>query len=790
MFHKASVHRYIFSGATTVFFSALIILASSSLANADQAQFNEWLIQSSANIKKQEKYLKEISPERANTEALAEDIKDITKIRNKAQECITDTDAQLLKATEDLTTLGEPAAKEAFEVVKKRRSLTAQQKELDKQLASCKLLLLQSQDLVKSINDLQQNILAQQLSARTPDIITVISKTIDAPGAPLDGVLKFLYTQHKNNLLDDKKIIWLILLSLIGITSGVFFRKFLRVSAQPEDKPEDAVAAFGMAIRTSLTRALPVLLPLALTATFLSVALPLSPLPFITKAIYILGIYFGLIVLINILLCPAPPAQNYLTEPEWLSKRFARQLKTLLTLILVVLFLFTGEFKASLSETIYYLGRGIFAFFLIINLITIIWLVRQFSWAILSRGARAILTLVLITTLLAELAGYRNLSFFIVSGLIATSFGLGLTMLAHKLAKDLCDGLDEGRLEWERNLRHYIGLKKGAMVPGLIWFRIVIFLGLWGGFAYLALNIWQLDDPWLGVISSYLTGGFQIGSLNVTPTLLAGGIFAFVVILNLTRYIKNHILPHSLKYTKLDRGAREAVTSLVGYAGVTAALLIALSITGVQMQNIAIIAGALSVGIGFGLQNIVNNFISGLILLFERPVRRGDWIVAGDTEGYVKAINIRSTQIETFDKADVIVPNSELITAKVTNWMLRDPYGRISIPIGVGYDSDVEKVKEILLDVANVHPMVLKDHPQLSPPKVLFRSFGENSLDFELRCFIRDIDKRRDVISEFNFAIIAAFRREGIEIPFPQRVVTMANWQEQNDQPSGDATDT
>ena len=113
------------------------------------------------------------------------------------------------------------------------------------------------------------------------------------------------------------------------------------------------------------------------------------------------------------------------------------------------------------------------------------------------------------------------------------------------------------------------------------------------------------------------------------------------------------------------------------------------------MQNIAIIAGALSVGIGFGLQNIVNNFISGLILLFERPIRRGDWIVTGDTEGYVKAINIRSTQIETFDRADVIVPNSELITAKVTNWMLRDPYGRVILPIGVGYNSDVEKVHRI-----------------------------------------------------------------------------------------------
>jgi len=450
------------------------------------------------------------------------------------------------------------------------------------------------------------------------------------------------------------------------------------------------------------------------------------------------------------------------------------------------LFLFTGEFKASLSEPVYYLSRGIYAVLLTINLITILWLVRLFSWAILSHSVRAILTLALITGLLAELAGYRNLSFFVVGGLLATSLTLGLTLLAHRLIRYLCDGLDQGHLEWERNLRKRLGLKKGAKVPGLIWIRIIVFTSLWGGFTILALNIWQLDDPWLAIITTYLTEGFLIGSLKVTPTLLAEGILAFAVALNLTRYIKNHILPHGLKYTNLDRGAREAISSLVGYAGVAVAILIALSITGVQMQNIAIIAGALSVGIGFGLQNIVNNFISGLILLFERPVRRGDWIVAGETEGYVKAINLRSTQIETFDKADVIVPNSELISAKVTNWMLRDRYGRITISIGVGYDSDVEKVKQILLDIANDHPMVIKDNPKLPTPSVLFINFGDNSLNFELRCFIRDIDQRRKVISEFNFAIITAFRREDIEIPFPQRVVTVTNWQNQNNQQTGD----
>ncbi|MFC1589274.1 mechanosensitive ion channel domain-containing protein [Pseudomonadota bacterium] len=789
MAQKHSINRYLYSVVATLFFSALLFIATSSLVNAEQVQSDDWLSQATATIKKHEKSLKDATPEKSDIETLAKDLEEINQIKDQAQECIANAETQLLKTTEDLTTLGEPAAKEAFEVVKKRRSLTAQQKELDKQLASCKLLLLQSQDLVKSINELQQGILAQQLSARTPHIITVLADNIKAPTAFLHDSLKFLHTQYRLEQLNAEQFTLLILLAAIGIVSGVFLDRHIRAVKSPLEKPKDSVSAFALAVRTSLAQALPILLPVIIAAAFLSFTLPLSPLPFITKASYMLGVYLGLIILINVLLCPAAPANIYLTGPEALSRRFARQLKILTTLLLIAVLLFTGEFKASLSEPVYYLGRTIFAVLLIFNLIVTVWLVRQFSWAILTRGARAILSLILITSLLAELAGYRNLSFFVVGGLLATSFSLGLTLLVYRLIKDLFDGLDEGRLEWERKLRSHIGLKKGAMVPGLIWLRIIIFLGLWGGFAFLALNIWQLDDPWLAIITSSFTDGFLVGSLKVTPTLLAGGVLAFVIILNLTRYIKNHILPHGLKYTNLDRGAREAVTSLVGYTGVAAAILIALSITGVEMQNIAIIAGALSVGIGFGLQNIVNNFISGLILLFERPVRRGDWIVTGDTEGYVKAINIRSTQIETFDKADVIVPNSELITAKVTNWMLRDPYGRISIPIGVGYDSDVEKVKQILLDIANGHSMVIKDHPQLSAPKVLFRNFGENSLDFELRCFIRDIDKRLNIISEFNFSIITAFRQEGIEIPFPQRVVTVSNWQDQNDPKTGDAAD-
>jgi potassium efflux system protein len=212
------------------------------------------------------------------------------------------------------------------------------------------------------------------------------------------------------------------------------------------------------------------------------------------------------------------------------------------------------------------------------------------------------------------------------------------------------------------------------------------------------------------------------------------------------------------------------VVTITGYIMFVIAALVALSVAGFDFSNIAIIAGALSVGIGFGLQNIVNNFVSGLILLFERPVRKGDWIQVGTTEGYVQDIRIRSTRILTFDRSDVIVPNSEMISNQVTNFMLGDIRGRAIIKVGVAYGSDTEKVRYILMQVAEENELVVKDGS--SPrPAVLFRGFGDSSLDFELRVHLYDVDRRLSTISDINFAIDKAFREEGIEIPFPQRDV-------------------
>jgi small-conductance mechanosensitive channel len=273
-------------------------------------------------------------------------------------------------------------------------------------------------------------------------------------------------------------------------------------------------------------------------------------------------------------------------------------------------------------------------------------------------------------------------------------------------------------------------------------------------------------------IKEFLDVPINLGSVHLT----LWSVFYFIVLLFLLFYVsaktKKWLIYNILSRSKLDLGVRIAIGTIFRYSLIFVGLLIALQTVGLDLSTITVLAGALGVGIGFGLQNVTNNFVSGIIILFERPIKVGDRIEVGDVNGDVTGISMRSTTVVTNDNISIIVPNSDFINSKVINWSHTDRNVRFNIPFGVSYNEDPKIIKEVLLQVAAENEGVLKQ-PQ---PDVLFKDYGDSSLDFTLRVWTREYINRPDVLkSQLYYAAFDKFKAKGIEIPFPQRDLYIKN---------------
>lgn len=259
---------------------------------------------------------------------------------------------------------------------------------------------------------------------------------------------------------------------------------------------------------------------------------------------------------------------------------------------------------------------------------------------------------------------------------------------------------------------------------------------------------------------------FKLGDMTFTPWTLVSLAVLVTMLLYFARKLRRWLVERLLASRMPDSGTRHAVGSIVQYAIVSIGLIVIVQTVGVDLSALGFVIGALGVGIGFGLQGITNNFVSGIILLLERPVKVGDRIEVGELQGDVVLIAIRATTVVTNDNIAVIVPNSELVSGRVVNWSHTDRHVRVRIPIGVAYGTDPVKVRGLLEAVCEGHPGI-RPTPA---PQALFRGFGDSSLDFELRVWTSEFATRPTTLtSEINFRIFAAFEEHGIQIPFPQR---------------------
>ncbi len=467
--------------------------------------------------------------------------------------------------------------------------------------------------------------------------------------------------------------------------------------------------------------------------------------------------------------------------PNWrllnVSDRAARPLKVFVIVMVMVAAwdYVTGQINQIIGTSVpITVARSLLASFIVGLMFLLIAFLRPFLSATGDAGERARrwplpvkITLFLIgaVLVLTALAGYIGFARFMAQQIVVTGAALATIYLGYRTAHTISEERSLAGTRLGNRLANEYQLSETTidqigLVAGIALMACVVIVGI----PVLAL-LWGFRWPEVKSLAVSLFTDIQIGSISLSITSIFAGIVLFVVGLFVTRRFQRWLDGNVMARSGVEPGARNSIKTAIGYVGVAVAALLGVSAAGLELSQLALVAGALSLGIGFGLQNIVSNFVSGLILLAERPFKSGDIIEAGGYTGTVQNIKVRATEIETFDKKTLILPNSELINSSVINWVHRTTLGRVEIPVGVSYDSDPKQVYDLLLEVANDHPRILSN-PE---PFVEFADFGDSSLDFILRGYLADIGFGLPVRTELRMAIFERFKAAGIEIPFPQR---------------------
>jgi small-conductance mechanosensitive channel len=713
-------------------------------------------------------------------------------LRDSLTTALATIEPRLAEARDRLTQLGpKPAdnAPEAPEAKQHRDEQTRAVAELDGRVRALKVQQVRIEQIAERITDRRRQLFTAQLFERSIPIVDPrfwVQLTDALP--TLGRSIQFLAEDWWHHLADSAGAGRLLVALAVGMLAALFlfwaYRQARRYGlyATPADIPASKLALVGAAIRTALERSivLPILtgVPLLIVQNF-DLVLP--------RAQPIIGALFTAVVIIAVtrgvmqaVMAPGAPAYRLVGLPDAFSEQVFSSVRLAGWIIAIglVALAFARVIIAPVAVTVFITSLTAIGIAVVIFLFLRGTTERAAEsedggvpearpsaqpqpWA----WTRPALWLGLGVIAIALIAGYTALAAFLASRIAAAVVIAAVTVMILVL-------LDTVIAEWfgpttvrGRSVSAAIGIRPdrldliGTLFGGVLHV-VVLFasalavFGPWG-FGGAAAS---LEDAFFGVRFA------EVRSLALTiagaALVLAIGLLALRAAMG---WFREKVLPRS----GMDSGLQNSVGTIVGYAGFALVAGLVLRQIGLDLSNITIIAGALSVGIGFGLQSIVQNFVSGLILLAERPIRVGDSIVVKGEEGHVRKISVRSTEIETFDRATVILPNAELITGVVKNWTLSNTLSRITIPVRVAYDSDPDIVRDLMIKAACENRYIVQD----PPPRVFLMRFGDLGLEFELRGVVTNVEYGLTTRSDLQLAILNSFRKNGIIIAPPvQRV--------------------
>ncbi len=706
--------------------------------------------------------------EDASIEQLGDAQRRIDRIRTEAIRCVRNSDILTGQLEAERELLGPGSDNDPAEIIEQRTTFDVEIKRSEARAGACRLLILHTEQVSGQAAALQAELNTRRLTQPDIDGPSALARVLRDPGAAWRAAWDTVFKDARLNDVTPGRWFLAIAGALLAAGLGWLARKSLldwcdrqRGRAGKPTVPVTLVRRFSENAPWLLGGAT------AAIALGLYATAPRGEIVLFRLAFALLFYGLGRAV-INWIVGSFSPGTGLFTKESHTLHARTRLHALLLAVILGWLALGPGWLTRVPVEG-QFAARALLVVYLVAALL---WVLRLGRVVPALRARLAFLKLALGLAALgaagAELAGYRNLANYLLSSVLITmAAGFALWTVTWGIRQAL-QGVISGTSTISYRVRSWMGIRQDERSAELGWLSIVTNIALWVAFGSFLLSVWDPTGTATAWLRNLTLEGIEFGDTVIVPRNIVAGVAAFGVLIALTAWLKARLNRRWLRDTGIDRHAREALVTVTGYSGFAVAVLSGLTLAGVSMATLAIVFGALGVGIGFGLQNIVNNFVSGLILLFERPIKAGDFVTVGMIEGTVKEVRTRATEIETLDRQNVLVPNSELISNQVTNWVLRDPHGRLVLDIGVAYGSDTALVIELLEQIATGHPEVVTTG-RTPAPRALFMAFGDSALEFELRCWIRNIERRFHVVSDLNLAIDAAFRENGIVVPFPQR---------------------
>lgn len=679
---------------------------------------------------------------------------------------------------------------EAEDVAKERKEQADRLKEADESVKVARALALRAEQVKSALADRRRQNFSREILGQSASVLSPVLWYDAARALPSEfRAARVLLSQWGTVIVAN--LTWLKALVLLGMVVVViafwpFLRTWVRVGtftaigAAEDIEPTRLAKALISLRRVLLNAALPVGFFLVLQALLEGFGLVFQRVqPVFENMVAGAALVFSVSGLAVGLLAPRHPRVRLVALPDDMAEEIWHQLR-MLALLIALGDLFDAFYSAIVAaKPVTVASKGVFATLAALTLaaglrrifrphpgndpvhaaaLASLLPVRLLGWGIV------------VCVLGAVITGYVSFAGFLLNQVLwLTILGLLMLLALAFIEEFIGNGLSS-QGGFGRRVREATGLTANSLDQ-----ISVLFSGLVRLLLYLALGMLALA-PW-GIDSSSLMGnlkaaffGFTVGGVTISLSSIALAVIFFALGLMATRAVQSWLDTRYLPHTSLDVGLRNSIRTIFGYIGTFVAVMVALSQIGLSMEKITLVAGALSVGIGFGLKSIVENFVSGLILLWERPIRVGDWIVVGSEQGKVRRINVRSTEIETFDRASLIIPNAEFISGRVKNWTHADHMARIIIPLTVDTTCDPAQVQSLLKEAALGHREVLSE----PAPSVIFKNLGENGMEFELRCFV-DVDSLGPTRSELLFDIVARLREAKIEVPTPTRRLEITN---------------